>query len=400
MNRYRFKATNMAGKTVTGVLYAKDEDDLREIVRNLNYYLISFSKVTESPQIFGFLEKISVDDICIFCRLLAIMVKTGMQLVESLDIISNTTKNKKLKDVLFYCHNNVLKGKSLSECLEKYPKTFPAFFRNMLHIGELTGKMDVVLESLADYYEREMKTKKTIKSAASYPLMIVAIALAAILVVSFWIMPTFEDVFSQFDADLPALSQGMIDFSHWMKNNFLYVIIVIFVVYMLRSFLMTKEFYQRFHDTLMLNLPIIGPLQYKIATYRFCLGMTNFLSAGMRVPESLEAMSRMLNNHILEDKMKISVSELNRGQSVSKSLRTSGIFPQLLIEMVTVGENTGSLDEIFVRATAYFEGEMNDAIKKATTGIGPVMLGIVGALVAVMMLAIYEPMLSLMNAIE
>lgn len=399
MNRYRFKATNMAGKTIKGVLYAKDENDLREIVRNLNYFLVSFSKIAESSQIFTFLETISTQEVCVFCRLLSIMLTSGMQLTDALEIIRVSTKNKKLQEILFYTHNNLLKGRSLTDCFAKYPKTFPAFFRSMVHIGEITGKLDAVLVSLADYYEREMITKRKIKGAMSYPIMIICIAIVAVLVVSFYIMPTFEDVFASFDAELPALTQGLISFSKWLKANFQYVIVVVILLYIGRSLAMRTKPYHRFHDRVMLLLPIIGPLQYKIVTYRFCLGMSTFLAAGMSIPDSLEIMTHMMNNAIIEDRLQVTVAEMKRGKTIAKAVSTSGIFPSMLLEMITVGENTGSLDDIFKKAAAYYEDEMNEGIKKATDKIGPVMLFVVGGMVLVVILSVFEPMMGLMDAI-
>ena len=230
MPKYKFKAMDINNKKIKGIFIAQDDDDLKTILTNQNYYLISYKKIAESSQLFAFLEKIKTRDFTLFCRQFAIMLKAGLNIDKSVFILKNSCKNQKLKSILEVVYNDLMKGKMLSESFAKYPKTFPVFFRNMVEIGETSGKLDLIFERLADYYEKEAKTKRKIKSALSYPIFLLIIAFAALAVIAVFVMPNFSSMFDQFGADLPGISKAVINVSTFIQDNILNIILYVFLI--------------------------------------------------------------------------------------------------------------------------------------------------------------------------
>ena len=219
MPKFKFKAKDLNNKIIHGVFFAKDEEDLRAIISNLDYYLISSKKIQESSQLFTFLEKIRVDELSLFCRQLAIMLDAGMELNKCIEILKNNTKINKLKTILEVVHYDLMQGMMLSQSLAKYPKTFPVFFRNMIHIGELSGKMSLVLNKLADYYEKDNKTKRKVKSALAYPIFLLTLCMVILAVLSLYVMPIFKDVFTSLEAQLPPITTVVLKITDFIPVN-------------------------------------------------------------------------------------------------------------------------------------------------------------------------------------
>lgn len=400
MPKYNFKAVDLNNKTIKGTFIASDDDDLKNIISNQNYYLISYKKVAESSQMFSFLEKIKTDDFTMFCRQFSIMLNAGLNIDKTVMILKTSTKNQKLKSILEVVYTDLMKGKMLSESFGKYPKTFPVFFRNMVAIGELSGHLDIVFIKLADYYDNDAKTKKKVKAALAYPLFLVGIAFAALAVISLFVMPQFATMFADFDADLPKVSQIVIDVTGFVKNYFKEILIGVFLVIVVMILLGKVKTIRRFYDKMKLSIPMLKGINIAMVTSRFTNGFSVLLNSGMQLLDSMNVISKLLGNKIVEEKLQVVKNEISVGKGIAKSLETINIFPNMLIEMISVGENTGSLEEVLDRITVYFDDQVNAEIKKLIGAIEPVMIMIIGIIVVVVMLAIFMPMMDLMSAIE
>lgn len=400
MPKYKFKAMDINNKKISGVFIAHDEDDLKTIIANQNYYLISYKKVAESSQIFSFLEKIKLRDFTVFCRQFAIMLKSGLNIDKTVFILKNSCKNQKLKGILEVVYNDLMKGKMLSESFAKYPKTFPLFFRNMVEIGETSGKLDIIFERLADYYEKEAKTKNKVKSALAYPIFLLCIAFAALAVISLVVMPNFSAMFEQFGADLPLISKIVMDFSDFIRENILniilYIILLIIVFYLLGKIKSVR----RIFDKIKLNMPFFKNLTIASITSMFTNGFSVLLNSSIPLLSCINTISKLLGNKIVEEKLQVVKNEISSGRTVAKSLETINLFPSMLIEMIYVGESTGNLEEVLDKVTDYFEEQLDIEIKNMTSAIEPIMIMFIGLIVVIVLLAIFVPMLELMSAIE
>jgi len=400
MPKYKFKAMDINNKKIHGYFIAQDDDDLKAIIANQNYYLISYKKIPESSQMFSFLEKIKLRDFTLFCRQFGIMLKAGLNVDKTVYTLKNSCKNQKLKGILEVVYNDLMKGKMLSESFAKYPKTFPLFFRNMVEIGETSGKLDVIFVRLADYYEKEAKTKTKVKSALAYPIFLLVIAFAALAVIAVFVMPNFSDMFSQFGADLPAISQLVINVSNFIRSNILqilmYIILFIIVFYLLGKIKSVRRIY----DKIKLNMPFFKGMTIASITSMFANGFSTLLNSGIPLLTCINTLSRLMGNKIVEEKLLVVKNEIASGRSVAKSLETIDLFPNMLVEMISVGETTGNLEEVLNKVTSYFEDQLDEEIKALTAAIEPVMIMFIGVIVVIVLLAIFLPMLDLMSAIE
>lgn len=400
MPKFKFKAKDINSKVIKGVFFAKDENDLRAIVDNLGYYLISYKKIAESSQLFTFLEKIKIGDIAVFCRQLSIMVSSGLELGTAIEILKETTKTPKLKEILETTHHDLLQGIPLSESFKKYPKTFPLFFINMIKIGEVSGKLPIVLNRLADYYEKDDKVKRKVKSAFAYPIFLIALAFIVLCIMALYVMPIFKDVFESLNAKLPKITQVVVNVTDFIRNNFLIIVLVILALIVLILVLRKNKMIKYAMDKLKLQIPPFKDVNLTVATSRFASGFSILLSSSMPVIDSIETMRHLLDNTYIENQMEVTVSELNRGQGIAKSLETINVFPPMLCEMITVGEQTGNLEEVLNRVTEYYENQVEYSMKKLTSAIEPVLILIIGLIVVVCLLAVFIPMLEITSSID
>ena len=400
MPKFKYKAKDINNKVVRGVFFADDEADLRNIISHQDFYLISCSKIAESSQLFAFLEKIKTEEISFFCRQFSIMLTSGMEISKAVELLRDSTKIKKLKDILEVVYNDLMQGKMLSESFAKYPKTFPVFFRNMIAIGEASGKLDKVLMDLADYYDNDVRIKRKVKSALSYPLFLICIAFAVLFAISFFIMPVFSEVFESFGSELPDISVKVIAVSNFLKENFGGIILGIILLYLIIKLLGKSTEVAKLYDKLKLHAPVFGGVVNAMITSRFASGFALLLNSGIPVVDSIDTISKLLGNRIVEEKLKQTSNEVKAGGGIAKSISMVGLFPSLLTEMISVGERTGSLEEVLNKTTAYYDEQVEYSIKKMTSVIEPLMIFLVAGIVIIVLLAVFLPMLDLMSAID
>ena len=400
MPKFKFKAKNLNNKVIHGVFFAKNEDDLREIISNLDYYLISSKKIPESAQLFGFLEKIKIDELSLFCRQLSIMLDAGVELSKGIEILKSNTKNNKLKTILDVVHYDLMQGMMLSQSLSKYPKTFPTFFRNMIHIGELSGKTSLVLNRLAEYYEKDTKTKRKVKSALAYPIFLLILCVGILSVLSLYVMPIFKDVFESLNAELPPITIIVLNISDFIKNNVFYILTSLILATIIFILLLRNKKIKKRCDYFNISYSIQKHVILASITSRFTNGFSTLLSSSISIVDALTIMSKLLGNSYVEEKLAITISEIKRGQSIAKSLETINIFPNILIEMISVGEQSGQIEEVINRDCNNYDDQVDYAIKKLTAFIEPIMIILIGIIVIIVLLSIFLPMLDISNSIE
>jgi type IV pilus assembly protein PilC len=398
--KYRFKAKNIENKILRGVYVARDDDDLREIISNQGFFLISFRKIPESAQLFSFLEKIKPDDLTAFCRQFSIMVTAGIEISDCIATLRDNTKVKKLKTILEDVHKSLMEGVMLSEAFAKYPKTFPQFFTNMIYIGELSGNMDFVLNRLADYYENDAKVKKKIKSSLTYPKILLLLSVAVVIVLSVFVMPMFSDLFSGFSAELPPLTVTINNITFFIRDNIGLLLAGGIIFYILLILFGRTKIGRQVIDYIKLKGPIIKNVTISSVTARFARGFGVLVESGMQIIDSIEIIGRLLGNVAVEKQFIIVTSEIKRGQPIAKSLETIDIFPTMLIEMVKVGEESGAIDKVLNKTANYFDDQVTNSIQKMTTFIEPMFILTVAGIIVVILLSVFLPMMGLMDAIE
>jgi|LFRM01.1.fsa_nt_gb type IV pilus assembly protein PilC len=400
MAKFRYKAKNIDNKIMKGVLFAKDEEELRQILSNQKYFLVSARKISESTQFFTFLERVSPDVLAIFCREFAIMISAGITITKAIETLKTSTRNRKLREILEEVHIELLKGRMLSDSLEKYPKTFPVFFRNMIRIGEISGRLDKVLPELADYYENDTKVKKQVRSAMAYPTFMVILSIAVVAVLSLFVIPIFGELFSSFDAELPKITQILIAVSDFFRMNFGFIVLGIFLLALLLKWLKSRPMVRLWLDQMKLVFPVVKNVVIAQITARFTSGLSTLLKSGIPVVDAISTMGKMLGNKAVEERFAISVSEIKRGQGIAKAIKTIDLFPDMLIQMLVVGEETAELELVLDKTSGYFGENVNASIKRMVSIIEPLMTILVGFMVLFVIVSVFIPMLDLMNAID
>lgn len=400
MPKYRFKAVDENNKKIKGTFLANDDNDLKRIMKNQNYYLISYRKIPESSQTFGFLERIKTRDFTMFCREFAIMLQAGLTLEKTVYFLKKNTRNKKLKGILEVVHEDLLKGLMLSDAFAKYPKTFPSFFRNMVRIGEEAGNLTVVFKKLADYYEDATKLKKKVQAALAYPIFLILLVVAALIVISLVVMPQFKSLFSQFNGELPLVTRIVIAVTDFIKEYFLVMILIVIILIFTFTLLNKNMRFKKAMHGFKITVPLFKRLNIAVITSRFASSFAILLESGMPIIRSMDITAKLINNLVVEEKLMVVKNEIESGGKVSKSVETIGLFPPMLIEMMAVGEETSSLEDVLTRTSSYFEDQVETEIKALTASIQPIMIGIIGLVIATILLAIFIPMLDLMSTID
>lgn len=399
MQKYKFKARNADNKTLRGILVAKDADELREIIANYDYFLIKYKKVPQSSQMFGFLEKLKIDDLTLFCRQFSFMIGAGIELDDALANLRDNTRSRKLRKILVDIYHHLMEGNSLAESFALFPKTFPRFFINMIAIGEASGNMDFVLKRLADYYESDAKTKKEIKRSTFYPKILLVLTGGLLMGISVFMMPVFNDLFRQFEADLPPLTVTVNNVTTFVRINILMILAGMMMAFIAFYIFKQTKWGRKLFDYLSLNLPVVRDVTVYGTTVRFANGFGVLIESGGKIIDSLEIIGRLLGNAIVEEKFKLVASEIKRGKPIAQSIEMIDLFPSMLIEMLRVGEESDSISQGLDKTATYFDDQVNAAVARMTAMIGPLFVLVIGGMILVVLLSIFGPMMGIMETI-
>lgn len=402
MQQYRYTAVNLHKEKFTGIFLAQDERDLATQLVKQNLFLISCQPYKGlTPNSFFTLGsgKVKLGDLTAFCRQFAIMVNSGNTILECLASLKDQTPDKFLKSVLSVVYEDVKGGIMLSEAFSKHKKIFPEFFRSMIYVGEVGGNLETVFNALADYYENDTRIKKQVKSALSYPIMLGGMLVGIVAAMLLFIVPTFRKSLSALDVQINGITKAVYDLSDFFLAKWKIILIVIVSLAVVIFVLLRTEKGKYIFDKLKLQLPLIKNVTIDLITARFARSFALLLSSGMDITEALEAVQVVLGNRETKVRFKKAVQDVCEGTSLSDAFTKYKIFPELLIQMVAVGEKSAALGEVLDRSCNFFDEQARTTITKVTGRIQPVMLILMGVVVAVMFIAVYSPMLSIMTSL-
>lgn len=391
----------MNHKNYSGTYYAKDEEDLRKQLAEQQLYLISFSVKSGDGvnSFFSFSGKVKTSEITLFCRQFSTMINAGISIVDCIGILKNQSYSSLFKRVLNTVYEDLHSGLMLSESFAKHPKVFPNFFRSMVHVGEMSGSLDECLVNLADYYEMNDRVKRQVKSAMIYPIILVLLLVGVLALMFVYVIPTFRDSLDNLDIELPAITKFVYNVSDFVVNNYAFIILGVVIVVVL-FILIKKNPKGRYGlDYLKYTLPIFKKVNVNLVTSRFAHGFGLLMKSGMNLVDSLEIMCDVLGNKFCEAKFRKSIEEVRSGTSLTVSLRKYKFFPDMLEQMVAIGEETGSIDSVLLRSCAYFDEQVQNTLAGLTTILQPLILAIMGGTIGFVFIAIYSPMLSIMQTL-
>lgn len=401
MQQFSYTAVDIDKKKFKGHFLAENMEDLRVQLARQNLYLISARPESGKPPsaFFSLTGKVKIRELTTFCRQFSIMINSGISIVESLEALKQQPFSDFFRKVLVTVYEDVRAGYLLSEAMEKHPKVFPNFLTSMTFVGEQSGTLDEVMISCADYYENDSKIKAKTKSAMVYPIFLLVMMLAILVLMIAFVIPTFEDSLASLDVEMPALTQGIMNFSHWFTANWMYLfLIVVFVAALFIIIGKTDKGRYAYH-TILLRIPLIGKVQTDLIASRFARGFGLLIAGGMDIVDAMKDIAKVLGNENVERRFAVAIEQVAEGRTLAAALDESGIFPTMLIQMVAVGEKTGSVDEVLLRSNSYFDERAERSLSAMTSMIQPIMLGIMGMTIGVLFYAIYSPMLSIMTGL-
>ena len=402
MQQYKYTAINLQKEKFTGHFIAQDENDLAVQLSKQGLYLISVSTDSgKSPSAFFTMGtgKVKLNELTTFCRQYAIMITSGISLLGGIEILKEQAFSAYFKQLLEVIYEDVKAGMMLSAAMEKHKGVFPDFFRSMIKVGETSGKLDIVMNSLAEYYEKDTAIRKKTKSALSYPIMLGGLTVAIVILMMVFVVPTFRKSLSSLEVEATGITKAVYDISDFMVASWQYILGAI-VVLILAIFIAKKTPKgSYFFDWLKVNMPLVRKIQIDTVAARFARGFGLLLSSGMDITDALDAVTIVFGNQDVVRRFKLASEDVRHGMMMALAFDKYKLFPPILVQMVAVGEKTASLDDVLTRSCAFFDEAVQESLTSLTGKIQPAMLIILGGVIGVLFLAIYSPMLSIMQSL-
>jgi type IV pilus assembly protein PilC len=389
VKKFSYQATDVNGKTVRGQEMAEDYQDLQQKLKEKNLYVTIYRDLGANDAV-DVKYRFKTKEVSFISRQLASMTSAGLSLVRALYILQEQQEKPKAKRVLLDIYEEVQKGKSFSEVLESKPGVFPDLFVSMVAAGEASGTLDQILIRVSDHFANANKTNNKVKGALVYPVILLILALAVIILMFTAILPTFANMMSP--DDMTPLSRAMLSFSDSLINHWYIYLIVIGVIILLFWVGRKTPSVKLKMDELILRMPKVGKLISTIYTGRFARNMSNLYAAGLQMVDCIEKSVSVLGNSYVNKRFEEVVDNIKLGESMSKAVEKTGIFEGMFTSIIFVGEESGTLDTILSKAADYYEEEGDTAITKLVGMLEPVMIIIMGVAIGLVLAAIF-PML-------
>ena len=398
--KYKYRAIAKNGQTVEGVFDAASESDVIAMIKANSYMPLQVERdVGEEARFELFKAKVKKKDLAVFCRQFFTMIDAGLGIVKCLDILELQTENKTLKATISSVNGDVQTGLTLSEAMKKHPLIFPAILTNMVEAGEVSGNLDAILERMAVHFEKENKIENKVKGSAIYPAALMVVSIAVVIFMLVFVLPTFTSMFEGSDTPLPWPTKFLLDMSDSIKTYwYIYAGVIGLLVFGLISYKRTEEG-TRFFDQMKLRLPVIKGVTAKIVTSRFTRTLSTLMDSGIPLIKSMEVVSKVVNNLIIQDRITDSIEQIRKGIPLSRAIKDVGVFPPMVDSMIKIGEESGSLDDILTKTADFYDEEVEVALHKMTTLLEPIMIVGMALVIGFIVIAMYLPMFELVNTI-
>ncbi|MGN7295637.1 type II secretion system F family protein [Ferdinandcohnia sp. SAFN-114] len=401
MARYKYEGRDKFGKK-SGTISGTSKTDAVATLRDKGIRVISINEVPET-----FLTKdlaignpVKLRDFVIFLRQFSTLIKAGVTIVDSMNILAHQTDSKPLKNALLEVELDLREGIALSTATAKHKRIFTNLFTNMVRVGEVGGSLDETLENLAVYYEKQNKTRQKVKSAMAYPIVIGIVAIAVVIFLLVSVVPTFVDMFADFGAELPAITKFVLNASVFMQKFWWLVILFGIVIYIMFVLLKQRQETRFYLDYAKIKMPIFGKLIQKAVLARLTRTLSSMLNSSVPILQALVVVETIVENEVIADVLKQSRKALEQGKSMTDPMKKHWAFPPLIIHMIAIGESTGSLDEMLGKVADFYEDEVENATDQLKSLIEPLMIVFLSSIVGTIVTAILVPMFDIFNQIQ
>jgi len=404
MPQFSYEAVEPSGRVVKGSLEAESASTVLAKLQSLNYTVVDVvqSRATGAMPLLGRKGggKVKLAALVIFSRQFATMVNAGINILKCLDILEAQTKDPVLKPVITEVRKDVVAGASLTDALTKHPKVFSKLFISMVRAAEVGGILDLILDRLATFLEKEQEVIGRIKGAMVYPVCVLIFAIFMVIAMFIFVLPTFKQIFAETGAELPLITKMLFMISDFIRGNwFLLPTVPIVGVLAFRWYYSTDQ--GRWNiDKLKLRIPVVGELIQKMAISRFSRTFGTLVNSGVPVLRSLEIVAETAGNVVISKAVDEARNSVREGQRVSQPLAASGIFPQMVTQMMDIGEETGRMSDMLIKVATFYDNEVDVAVKALTSLIEPMLIIVLGGIVGFIVGSIMVPMFSMIGAIQ
>ena len=399
MNKYIFKAQNLEGTKRNGEIKCRDDADLNLILREKGFYLLDYEKEKKN-KLYEIFNKVSKRDLAILCNQLSTILDCGINISEALELLSNQSEKKCIKNSLKEIRIEVEKGEALGDSFEKSKVAYPSIMINMIRIGEESGKLDSIFLSLSNYFERDDKVVNKVIASLTYPLLLLVVTIFITTMLMVKIVPSFSVTLVNMGQKLPEITFAILNISNFMKNNFAFIALTIcaFIICCREYFKSAKG--KEIKDGALLKIPIFKRVYIKIIELKFMRAMSILLESGNTVFKSIQFSAFCTENKVVKDKIMLSIDEIMKGKSTAIALNKVEIFEPLVMSMIAVGEETGALSKMFDKASEIIDEDLKREIERLTVLLEPIMIVILALIIGVVIFSVMLPMFNIMDSIK
>lgn len=387
-----YECTNPKGTRVKGEITAVNITKAKSELRRQGLNPIKLRRKSKSIFTAKRRKKVNANDICQFSRQMATMMTAGVPLVQSFDIVAKGTNKETMQDLVLAIKTDVEAGRSFSEALKQHPLYFDPLFCNLVNAGEASGSLETMLDRIATYKEKTESLKRKIKKALFYPTAVVIVAIIVTSILLIFVVPQFEKLFKGFGADLPAFTKMVISLSKFIQSWWWLGLALIFGSISALSFSIRKyPAFKIFIDKMILKIPIVGSILHKAAIARFARTLSTTFAAGVPLVEALESVAGATGNYIYSSAVLRIRDEVSTGSQVQMAMRNTGIFPNMVVQMVAIGEESGALDSMLGKVANIYEEEVDAAVDGLSSLLEPLIMTVLGVLIGGLVIAMYLP---------
>lgn len=390
---YIWKGKNSQGEKRKGEIEAPDQS---AVLAQLKRLRIVDPVIKEKPKdlfanVAFFQPKVTGKDVVIFTRQLSTMIDAGLPLVQGLEILEKQQDNSTFKKILGAIRGDVEAGSTLADAMRKHPKVFDNLFSNMIEAGETGGILDTILSRLAVFLEKSMALKKKIKGAMTYPTICLAISILILAVILIFVVPVFKTMFEDFGSSLPLPTLFLVNLSNLVKDYFFFLLIGLVLLVMIFRKIYATDKGRLFFDRYSLKSPVFGILLRKVAVAKFTRTLSTMLHSGVPILEALQVVAKTSGNKIIENAVYRVADSIAEGRPIAEPLEESGVFPNMVIQMINVGESVGALDSMLEKIADFYDEEVDQAVENLTAMIEPFMMVFLGGMIGGIVVAMYLP---------
>lgn len=400
MPTFVYKARNFDGKVVSNELEGDSKEAVIAKLREKGFFVTSISE-KRSPRVLPFLGmgRVTSKEVAIFAQMFSVMIGSGVPLVRCLAIMQQQLENPAFAKVVGTIRTDVEGGTTFSAALAKHPQAFDNLFVNLVKAGEAGGILDKILNRLANYLEKAEDLKQKVKGALTYPVVVLSIAFLVVLALVMFVLPQFKSIFESMNVELPAVTMMLLSLSDIMQAWWMVIIpgLLLIPISMMQFFKSSQG--QRVFDSNILRVPGIGVMMRKVAVARFTRTLGTMIASGVPILQALEVTAATSGNVVIKEAVDKTRASIREGESIAEPLKTSGVFPPMVVQMIAVGEETGELDKMLMKIAEFYDTEVDNAVKGLTSIIEPVVIVFMGLIIGGIVLAVFMPMLKLVNSV-